>query len=53
MEVGPEVSSSMASASKIFGERPLSEDKLKSEIESQKLPANCEFMKTKQYNTEV
>ena len=32
VEVGPEVSSSMALATKIFWEKPLSEDKLKSKI---------------------
>ena len=48
--VGPEISSSIASATKIFWEKPLSEDKLKSKIESGKLPANCGFMKTKRCN---
>ena len=51
--VGPEIFSSIASATKIFWEKPLSEDKLKSKIESGKLPANCGFMKTKQCSTEV
>ena len=53
MEVGPEVLSSMASATKIFWEKPLSKDKLKSKIESGKLRANSGFMKTKRCNTEV
>ena len=53
MEVRPEVSSSMASATKIAWEKPLIEDKLKSKIESGKLPANCRFMKTKRCNTEA
>ena len=48
--VGPEIFSSIASATKIFWEKPLSEDKLKSKIESGKLPANCGFMKTKRCN---
>ena len=53
VEVGPEVSSSMASATKIFWEKSLSEDKLKSKIESGKLPANSGFIKTKRCTTEV
>ena len=53
VEVGPEISSSMASATKVFWEKPLSEDRLKSKIESDKLPANCGFIKTKQCNIEV
>ena len=47
VEVGPQVSPSMASATKIFWEKPLSADKLKSKIQSGKLPANCRFMKRK------
>ena len=53
VEVGPELSSSMASATKIFWEKSLNEGKLKSKIESGKLPANCGFVKTKRCNTEV
>ena len=53
VEVGPEISSSMASATKIFREKSLREDKLKSKIESGKLPANWGFTKTKQCTTEV
>ena len=52
-EVGPEVSSSMASVTKIFLDKPLSEDKLRSKVESGKLPENCRLMKTKRCNTEV
>ena len=53
MAVGPGISSSIATATKIFWEKPLSEDKLKSKIESGNLPANCGFKKTKRYNKEV
>ena len=53
VKIGTKVSSSMASATKIFSEIPLSEDKLKSKIESGKLPVNCGFMETKRCNTEV
>ena len=52
-EVESEISPSMASATKIFWKRPLSEDKLKSKIESGNLPANCGFMKIKRCNTKV
>ena len=43
-KVGPEVLSSMASATKTFWEKSLIEGKLKSKIESGKLHANCKFM---------
>ena len=52
MEYGPEVSSTVW-GTKIFWEKPLSADKLKSTIELGKLPANCRFMKTKCCNIKV
>ena len=51
VEVGPEVTSSMVSATKISWEKPVSEVKLEFKTESGKLPANCKFMKTKRCNT--
>ena len=43
----------MASATKVFWRKLLSEDKLKSKIGSGKLPANYGFMKRERWNTEV
>ena len=53
VEFGSEVSPSMISATKTFSEKPLSEEKFKSKIETGKLPANCRFMKTKRCNIDA
>lgn len=52
---GKEISSSIASASKIFWEKPMKEEvsKKKLEMETAKIPANCTFLTTKRTNPEV
>ena len=50
---GLEVNSSMASASKIFWEKPMNEEVLKEKVSSGLIPANCPHLSTKQVNKEI
>ena len=48
-----EISSSIASASKTFWEKPLKEDSFKRKFEAGKLPSNCTYLTTKFTNPEI
>ena len=50
---GPEISSTIAGASKIFWQKELSEERLKKTMESAKMPSNCKFLAVKQVNREI
>ena len=50
---GPEISSSLAGASKIFWTKSLSDEKTKKVMESSKIPNNCQFMAVKLVNKEI
>ena len=47
------ISSSIASASKTFWEKPLKEDSFKRKLEAGKLPSNCTYLTTKLTNPEI
>lgn len=50
---GPEVLSSIASASKIFWHRSLKQEILKKKLEDASTPSNCDFLLPKKVNTEI
>ena len=50
---GPEVSSTIAGATKVFWQKELSEERFKKTLEAAKIPSNCSFLATKQVNKEI
>ena len=50
---GPEVSSSIASAAKIFWHRPLKHEALQKKIEESEIPSNCGYLIPKRVNPEI
>ena len=50
---GKEISSSIASAAKIYWHKPLKEEVFKKKMEEAKIPSNCPFLIPKRTNTEI
>lgn len=50
---GPEITSSIAGAAKIFWSRPLKQESLKKKLEQAVIPSNCEFLMSKKVNSEI
>ena len=50
---GPETQSYIASASKIFWEKPLKEKDVETKMELGQIPSNCTYLKTKLCNSEI
>ena len=50
---GAEITSTLASAAKIYWQKPLKEDIYRTRMETAKIPANCEFLIPKRTNTEI
>ncbi len=52
-ELGPEINSSIAGATKVFFRKRLNEEKSNKLLESSKIPGNCEFLKVLRANKEI
>ena len=50
---GPEVSSSLAGASKVFWSKSVTDEKTKRILETSKIPTNCKFLSVKAVNKEI
>ena len=52
-QLGPEISSPLANAAKVFWTKPLREEVLKDRLAAAVIPANCTFLKTKRVEPEI
>ena len=52
-QVGPEISSPLASATKVMWEKHINPDKLKDKLQSSNTPSNCAFLQVKLVNPEI
>ena len=50
---GPEITSSIVGAAKIFWSRPLKQESLKKKLDLAAIPSNCEFFISKKVNPEI
>ena len=50
---GPEITSSIAGAAKIFWSRPLKQESLKKKLDLAAIPSSCEFLVSKKVNPEI
>jgi len=50
---GPEISSSVACAAKVFWQKQMKEDVLKKKMEQASIPSNCTFLIPKKVNVEI
>ena len=52
-DFGPEISSTIAGAAKVFWQKNMSEETLTKTLESSKMPNNCKFLAVKKVNKEI
>ena len=50
---GPEITSSLTGACKVFWQKAINEDTLKQTLESSKVPSNCQYLRVQQVNREI
>ena len=53
VQYGPQVSSSIDGATKMFWQKPIKPDSLNVKLEQAKIPANCLFLNSKRVNSSV